>query len=304
MTALGSDEQPQALLEHLNDDDVANTPHQTEGQDCYAIKYPKAAGQYVIFQPVRQVLMFMSASPIAKVDMGFAPSRLLELLISRADKIVTRDEIMEYAWPDRIVTQNSLNQAIKSVREWLGDDKAKDIIQTVPRRGYQFNSSFLTIPDELPLSAELDADIPIDIPILKPSPSSTTRAMFSLHFWPLVNAALLLLVLCLGGSLLWRLDLDLLWQPGLVTSEQQVAAQRLLYTAPDQARLEALQTELVPLRERLLKFADMPATLLFNRMHGFYELMCINQNSTSKFMVFHTSQLSLVTDKQLLECLK
>lgn len=297
MSALGSDEQLPEPLGRVEDD--AASPIQTAWPDCYAINCPRDAGLYVIFQPTRQSLIFVGESPVTRVDMGFAPSRLLELLIRQADTIVEREEILAYAWPDRVVTQSSLNQAVKSVREWLGDDSGRDIIQTVPRRGYQFNSSFLTTPGELPVVAEPDLDAST------PSPNpSTTSWVFSRYSWPLVNAALLLLVIALGGSFLWRLDWDLLWTPGLVTSEQRIETQRLLYTAPDQVHLEALQAELAPLRERLLSLADTPGTLLFNRMHEFYEIMCIDQDSAAEFLIFNKSQLSSVTDKQLLECLK
>lgn len=298
MTTLGSDGQSLELLERM-EEDAARTPDQPAWPDCYAIKCPRGAGRYVIFQPARQLLLFVGASPVVRVDMGFASSRLLELLIRRADTIVEREEILAHAWPDRVVTQSSLNQGVKNVREWLGDDVAKDIIQTISRRGYQFSSSYLTIPGELPAATEAD-----DAPAPRPNPSSTAAGGLAWSFWSLANAALLLLVLGLGGSFLWRLDWDLLWQPGLVTSEQEAGNQRLLYTAPDQERLAALRTELAPLRERLLGLTDAPGTLLFNRMHDFYEVMCIDQNSAAEFLLVHVSQLSSITDKQLLECIK
>ncbi|MCU1750294.1 helix-turn-helix domain-containing protein [Pseudomonas sp. 6D_7.1_Bac1] len=41
------------------------------------------------------------------------------------------------------MTQNSPNQENSRLRELLGDEKSKQIIQTIPRRGYVFNSTLL-----------------------------------------------------------------------------------------------------------------------------------------------------------------
>ena len=69
------------------------------------------------------------------------PFRLLELLVSRAGEVVTRDEIRELLWgADTFVDfDQGVNSAIKQVREALGEDADRPIyVETVPKRGYRF----------------------------------------------------------------------------------------------------------------------------------------------------------------------
>jgi DNA-binding winged helix-turn-helix (wHTH) protein/Tfp pilus assembly protein PilF len=64
---------------------------------------------------------------------------VLAHLVAHAGDVVSKDALIEAAWPDVAVTDNSLEQAISIVRRALGDTSRKPrIIQTVPRRGYRF----------------------------------------------------------------------------------------------------------------------------------------------------------------------
>ena len=270
----------------------------------YAIRC-QPVGRYALFQPLRQLLVFVDGASESRLTLGFASGRLLELLLFKADVIVTREEIFAYAWPARVVSQNSLNQAVSSLRELLGDEQRRQIIQTIPRRGYLFNSQFLASPEELPVfspdTRETD-DIP---PLLAPEAPADATGKHPQLRWPLLlNTLLMLLLLCSLGSLVWRVDGALLWQPGLVVSTQQQGNQRLLYTAASEAKLAALEAEVAVLRERLLRLADQPGTLVFNRMHDFYDLACIDQDEAVESLLIHNSRLAQVSDQQLLECLK
>ena len=69
------------------------------------------------------------------------PFRLLELLVSRAGDVVTREEIREVLWgSDTFVDfDQGVNSAIKQVREALNEDADRPLyVETVPRRGYRF----------------------------------------------------------------------------------------------------------------------------------------------------------------------
>lgn len=64
---------------------------------------------------------------------------LLRLLASRPAELVTKDDILRELWPDVIVTDNAITQAVSDLRQALGDDAAApSYVQTVPRRGYRF----------------------------------------------------------------------------------------------------------------------------------------------------------------------
>ena len=64
--------------------------------------------------------------------------RLLTCLAARAGEVVTTDELLAECWSGVVVTQDSVYQAVASLRRVLGDDsKNPSYIATVPRRGYR-----------------------------------------------------------------------------------------------------------------------------------------------------------------------
>jgi TolB-like protein/DNA-binding winged helix-turn-helix (wHTH) protein len=69
------------------------------------------------------------------------PLQLLALLVQRPGELVGRDEIRQELWPQDTFVEfdDSVNHAIKKVREALGDSAANpSFIETVPRQGYRF----------------------------------------------------------------------------------------------------------------------------------------------------------------------
>jgi transcriptional activator of cad operon len=64
--------------------------------------------------------------------------RLLLCLAEHAGQVVSIDDLLEQVWTGVIVTQDSVYQAITSLRRLLGDDPKQPIyIATVPRLGYR-----------------------------------------------------------------------------------------------------------------------------------------------------------------------
>jgi DNA-binding winged helix-turn-helix (wHTH) protein len=71
------------------------------------------------------------------------PFKLLQLLVSRAGEVVTRDEIRQALWSaDTFVDfEQGVNAAIKQVREALNEDADHPLyLETVPKRGYRFTA--------------------------------------------------------------------------------------------------------------------------------------------------------------------
>src|SRR5262249_36903828 len=58
-------------------------------------------------------------------------------LVENANRLVTKEELIETFWPNVMVTDESLVQCISEVRLAIGD-REQVIIKTVPRRGYRF----------------------------------------------------------------------------------------------------------------------------------------------------------------------
>lgn len=66
---------------------------------------------------------------------------ILLLLVTRAGKIVSKDALIDVAWKDVAVGDNSLEQAISSLRRALGPAPDGDpYIETLARRGYRFRA--------------------------------------------------------------------------------------------------------------------------------------------------------------------
>ena len=75
-----------------------------------------------------------------KVVLQEQPFRVLLMLIGRAGRIATREEIEKQLWPNDTVVEfdHAINTVIGNLRRALGDTVAKPIyIETVARRGYR-----------------------------------------------------------------------------------------------------------------------------------------------------------------------
>ncbi|MBB3238546.1 FixJ family two-component response regulator [Pseudomonas sp. Tn43] len=59
---------------------------------------------------------------------------ILSVLMQADGRIVSKDELITQVWPNTIVEENNLQVQISSLRKLLGE---KQLIQTVPRRGYR-----------------------------------------------------------------------------------------------------------------------------------------------------------------------
>lgn len=79
-----------------------------------------------------------------EIPLGARAFDLLDLLVSRSDDVVGRDDIMTTVWPDTVVGENNLNVQVANLRRILG----ADAIVTVPGRGLRFA---LEVMPETPL---------------------------------------------------------------------------------------------------------------------------------------------------------
>ena len=64
---------------------------------------------------------------------------LLAYLLQHHDRVVTKQELLEYLWPDRYVGTGILTQRLMMVRKTIGDSgRAQRWIKTFHGRGYRF----------------------------------------------------------------------------------------------------------------------------------------------------------------------
>lgn len=80
------------------------------------------------------------------LPLGARAFDVLEVLISRSDRIVSRTDVLDAVWPDAVVGDNNLNVQVAKLRQVLGPEA----IVTVPRRGLRFALDIVT--DARPLA--------------------------------------------------------------------------------------------------------------------------------------------------------
>jgi len=67
---------------------------------------------------------------------------LMRFMAERPQELLSKRQLIDTLWPDTIVTEASLNQAIRELRKALGDDaRSPKFIETVHRRGFRFIGS-------------------------------------------------------------------------------------------------------------------------------------------------------------------
>jgi len=70
-------------------------------------------------------------------------------LVERNGKVVSKDELMKFVWPDTFVEEGNLTQNISMLRKLLGERPDEpQYIETVPRRGYRFVASVKEVAEE------------------------------------------------------------------------------------------------------------------------------------------------------------
>jgi Tol biopolymer transport system component/DNA-binding winged helix-turn-helix (wHTH) protein len=86
-----------------------------------------------------------------KIRLQDQPARLLALLASRPNELVTRTEIQKELWEDgRFVEfDTAVNTAIKKIREALEDDSENPrLVETLPRKGYRFIATLKELDEQ------------------------------------------------------------------------------------------------------------------------------------------------------------
>ena len=64
---------------------------------------------------------------------------LLCCLIERRGRLLRKEELLDLVWGDRFVSESGLTTRIKSVRQAVGDDGARQgVIRTIHGKGYEF----------------------------------------------------------------------------------------------------------------------------------------------------------------------
>jgi DNA-binding response OmpR family regulator len=90
------------------------------------------------------------------VALGSRAFDVLAALVERRDRVVTKSELLDLAWPGLVVEENNLQVQISALRKLLG----ASVIATVPGRGYRFTAS-----SSAPVAAASPAGAPVARPL-------------------------------------------------------------------------------------------------------------------------------------------
>ena len=123
------------------------------------------------------------------------PARALALLLSRADEVVTRDEMRAHLWAadTHVDFDRGLAYCIGQLRAALGDTADNPrFVQTLPRRGFRFIA-----PVEKPSQPAAETIVPVDVPGPVSAPASTSARR--LGPWFAATAGLALAVGTIAG---------------------------------------------------------------------------------------------------------
>lgn len=255
----------------------------TGRSDCYAHFYP------ALYQ-----LTLVKSGIEEKIDLGYSGSRLLERLLQEPGEVVSREELMSHAWADRVVGQGSLNQQIYTLRQVLGDEKNREIIQTLPRRGYLLNPNHLVYPpniDDIGEVAEPAEPMPSQPAFLRRHGRQRASWIILLSLFSVLGL----------GQFLYLYQIS---QPqDLHSSEMNLGTLNVRYVDQQPQRLQQLILQTHGLTSRLNALASKPTQLVLSLRGDFYELLCLQNNGSVRSLMLHASQLNQVADAQLSRCL-
>lgn len=72
---------------------------------------------------------------------------ILVLLVGKRDRMVSKEELFEEVWPDRVVSDATLSSRIKAARQAIGDDgERQEFIRTIHGRGFRFTADVVEAP--------------------------------------------------------------------------------------------------------------------------------------------------------------
>jgi DNA-binding winged helix-turn-helix (wHTH) protein len=84
----------------------------------------------------RYLILYRGKEPLPS---GIRALRLLQALVERPEKFVTKDELMEAGWPGQLVEESNLTVQISGLRRTLSEEPGgARWIETLVRRGYRY----------------------------------------------------------------------------------------------------------------------------------------------------------------------
>lgn len=277
-------------------------PDNGEAGQIYALKLGGGL-EFAEFEPSQWRLTVIHVLGVSRqANLGYAEAYLLEYLLKHAGEMLSRQELIDYAWRDRVVSQGSLNQAISNLRALLGDDQKREIILTVPRHGYQLNGDVIISSEEwlirkaemlMPPASDSAASVDLSLPLTLPTSQRDWK-------FPLLSGltAMLFAILIAGGLTRYFYALF----PPYAMEQTNAERLQLTLVAKDQRELQFTKNLLLPVFKRMELLGG--GKVLVSRTHHYIEFNCLRSDGTMHSLRVHQERISALEDNYLLECLK
>ncbi len=133
----------------------------------------------------------------------------LKVLVTHSGHVLGKDELMTAVWGDTFVEESSLSRNISLLRKALREEGDKKYIETVPKRGYRFVATVRAVEVKSGQNGSVQKHLQLTPPSRNGAEAAaalnaqTSTRKHSWRWFPV--AALLLVVLALSGSYIWKL---------------------------------------------------------------------------------------------------
>lgn len=226
--------------------------------------------EFAEFSPTHWRLTIYHVLGISRqVNLGYVDAHLLDFLIKHSGEMLSRQELLEHAWSDRIVSQGSLNQAISNLRAILGDDQAREIIITVPRRGYQLNADVLMDWQDWLIEKETFLNVEgVNNETDNSPPPINVSKIQRLYMPVLISSSIFFFILLLIGL---ALPYYFTIFPPFVSEQMTVNNIPLTLIAKDRSELELIRSDV----REVFKDAESGGRVLIHQRNDTLELNCI-----------------------------
>lgn len=250
------------------------------------------------FYPALYQLTLIKAGKEEKVDLGFSGGRLLERLVRNPGEVVDRDDLMGHAWPGRVVGQGSLNQQIYTLRQILADESEREIIQTLPRRGYLLNPSYVDISleatpaDNPPPVTQPAATTPVAVAPAALAPQQPATRLD----WRIPALAGLSALLALGAAIAYNLASEV---------ARPASGKLLTITYAPQHPEELLS--LTPIGENIERHLapqiKTPTQVVLGLHEHQLDLVCLHADGSARTLHIEEHRLTQLSQDDLAACL-
>ena len=226
-----------------------------------------------------------------KVKLRGQPYLILEVLLSRAGSIVSREEIKVKLWPaDTFVDfEHGLNTSVKKLRQVLCDSADQPrYVETIPRLGYRFIAPVETLPEQSETSAAPAPEAAAAVSAAAASPSvslapleerpHSVQSYYSRPLWRLLTLSFGVVVILgaflFGGFAKRRMQ----WSAGASSGSANASARAKRYDSIAVLPLQNLSTD--PEQEY---FADGITDELITDLAQFGGLRVISRTSIMQY---------------------